>query len=258
MRILPVFSRFLLAACCGAGAVVAQSQPVTIITSFPKDLTEVYRRAFETRNPGVKVEVLNRGTSAAIAFVREAPAGNRPDVFWASAPDAFEVLAKEKLLEKYEGANPAVPAKIGTYPINDPQGFYYGQALAGYGVGDGVFQRAGLAPLAGRADGAVRADLIDEPVDLEIVAVRIREFHGDLTAGAPAALEVNRDPVFAEPGAGPEHFVEAAHLEGEVVQAAPLARVGATHQRDPVVIGVAPEEDHAARHHAVRIAVTYL
>ena len=130
-----VILRLLLALCCSAAALAVHAQQqVTIITSFPKDLTEVYRRAFETRNPGTKVEVLNRGTSAAIAFVREAPAGNRPDVFWASAPDAFEVLAKETLLEKYAGANPAVPARIGTYPINDPRGFYYGQALAGYGL----------------------------------------------------------------------------------------------------------------------------
>ena len=132
---MPAALRLLLALCCSAAALAVHAQQqVTIITSFPKDLTEVYRRAFESRNPGTKVEVLNRGTSAAIAFVREAPAGNRPDVFWASAPDAFEVLAKETLLEKYAGANPAVPAKIGTYPINDPRGFYYGQALAGYGL----------------------------------------------------------------------------------------------------------------------------
>ena len=131
---LPAILRLALTLCCSAAAIAQAQQQLTIITSFPKDLTEVYRRAFETRNPGVKVEVLNRGTSSAIAFVREAPAGNRPDVFWASAPDAFEVLAKEKLLEKYNGANPAVPAKIGTYPINDPRGFYYGQALAGYGL----------------------------------------------------------------------------------------------------------------------------
>jgi len=120
--------------CRSAIAIAGYAQQLTIITSFPKDLTEVYKKAFESRNPGVRVEVLNRGTSSAIAFVREAPAGNRPDVFWASAPDAFEVLSKEKLLEKFPGANPAVPAKIGNYPINDPDGFYYGQALAGYGL----------------------------------------------------------------------------------------------------------------------------
>ncbi|MBI2296266.1 MAG: extracellular solute-binding protein [Betaproteobacteria bacterium] len=116
-----------------AAAAPAQQQ-VSIVTSLPKDLTEVYKRAFEAKNPGVKVEVLNRGTSAAIAYVREAPASAKPDVFWASAPDAFEVLASENLLQKFDGRNPAVPAKIGNYPINDPEGFYYGQALAGYGL----------------------------------------------------------------------------------------------------------------------------
>jgi ABC-type Fe3+ transport system substrate-binding protein len=118
---------------CFSAAAVAQQQ-LTIVTSFPKDLTEVYKREFEARNPGVKVEVLSRGTSASIAYVREAPANAKPDIFWASAPDAFEVLASENLLQKFDGRNPAVPAKIGNYPINDPEGFYYGQALAGYGL----------------------------------------------------------------------------------------------------------------------------
>ena len=120
----------LSAAACGA----AHAQVLTIVTSFPKDLTEVYKKAFESRNPGVKVEIQNKGTSAGVAYVREAPPSNKPDIFWASAPDAFEVLAKDGLLQKYEGKNPAIPAKIGSYPVNDPQGFYYGQALAGYGL----------------------------------------------------------------------------------------------------------------------------
>lgn len=116
-----------------APAAWAQQQ-LTIVTSFPKELTAAYKAAFEARNPGVRVEILNRGTSAAIAYVREAPANNKPDIFWASAPDAFEVLAAANLLQKFDGKNPAVPAKIGNYPINDPEGFYYGQALAGYGL----------------------------------------------------------------------------------------------------------------------------
>jgi len=115
------------------GAAYAQ-QVLTVVTSFPKDLTEVYKRAFEVRNPGVRVEVMNRGTSSGVAYVREAPAANKPDIFWASAPDAFEVLSKDGLLQKFDGRNPAVPAKIGAYPINDPEGLYYGQALAGYGL----------------------------------------------------------------------------------------------------------------------------
>ena len=131
--------RQLLAACglvaAGAFAPAAfAQQTLHIVTSFPKDLTAIYKKAFEAKNPGVTVEILNRGTSAAIAYVREQPANNRPDIFWASAPDAFEVLAKANLLEKFNGANPKVPKTIGTYPINDPEGYYYGQALAGYGL----------------------------------------------------------------------------------------------------------------------------
>ena len=109
-------------------------QQVVIVTSFPKELTEAYKKAFEAKNPSFKVEILNKGTSAGVAFVREAAASNKPDVFWASAPDAFEVLANEKLLQKFDGANKEVPARIGSYPVNDPKGFYYGQALAGYGI----------------------------------------------------------------------------------------------------------------------------
>lgn len=131
MRILrPTLAAALLAAC---GPALAGT--VTVITSFPKDLTQAYKTAFEKANPGITLEILNKNTVAGIAFVRETPAGQRPEVFWASAPDAFEVLNRDKLLAKAPDAlNKNVPDKIGSYPINDPSGMYMGQALAGYGI----------------------------------------------------------------------------------------------------------------------------
>ena len=108
---------------------------VTVVTSFPKELTQAYKTAFEKANPGIKLEVLNKNTVQGIAYVRELPVGQRPDVFWASAPDAFEVLSSAKLLDNVsELINKTVPTKVGNYPINDPQGMYLGQALAGYGL----------------------------------------------------------------------------------------------------------------------------
>jgi len=108
---------------------------VTVITSFPKDLTQAYKTAFEKANPEITLEILNKNTVSGIAYVRETPAGQRPEVFWASAPDAFEVLGRNQLLAKApDVANPKVPDKIGDYPINDPAGMYMGQALAGYGI----------------------------------------------------------------------------------------------------------------------------
>ncbi|EJE50769.1 ABC-type Fe3+ transport system, periplasmic component [Acidovorax sp. CF316] len=129
--------RILCAGALAAGLFVqgAQAGTVTVLTSFPKELTTAYQKAFEARNPGIKIEILNKNTTAAIAYVRELPEGQRPDIMWASAPDAFEVLARNKLLQAApDTKNPAAPAKIGNYPLNDPQGLYYGQALAGYGI----------------------------------------------------------------------------------------------------------------------------
>ncbi len=115
-----------------AGATLADT--ISVVTSFPKELTAAYKKAYEAKYPQDKLEILNKNTAAGIAYVREQPAGSRPEVFWASAPDAFEVLSSQKLLVKIGPGSPSIPAKIGNYPVNDPEGFYRGQALAGYGL----------------------------------------------------------------------------------------------------------------------------
>ena len=125
----------LLAAGILGAAQSASAGTVTVLTSFPKELTTAYQKAFEAANPGIKIEILNKNTTAAVAYVRELPEGQRPDVMWASAPDAFEVLSSFKLLQGApEVVNKDAPVKIGNHPLNDPKGMYYGQALAGYGI----------------------------------------------------------------------------------------------------------------------------
>lgn len=109
--------RTAVAAALVAACTPALAGTVTVITSFPKDLTQAYKAAFEKANPGITLEILNKNTVSGIAYVRETPEGQRPEVFWASAPDAFEVLGREKLLAAApQAANPNVPAKIGDYP----------------------------------------------------------------------------------------------------------------------------------------------
>jgi ABC-type Fe3+ transport system substrate-binding protein len=118
-----------------AASTAAGAGTVSVVTSFPKELTQAYKTAFEKAHPGIKLEILNKNTVQGMAYVRELPAGQRPEIFWASAPDAFEVLAGQKLLEPVADlANKAAPQRVGSYPINDPQGRYLGQALAGYGL----------------------------------------------------------------------------------------------------------------------------
>ena len=130
----PLARRIALAIASTLVPFAALADTVTVVTSFPKELTTAYKKAYEAKYPGDKLEILNKNTAAGIAYVREQAVGSRPEVFWASAPDAFEVLSSGKLLVKIGPGNPAIPAKVGNYPVNDPEGFYRGQALAGYGL----------------------------------------------------------------------------------------------------------------------------
>lgn len=115
-------------------AAQAPSGKVTVITSFSKDVTAPMQKAFEAAHPGTKLEIQNRNTVAGVRQLEETKANNQVDLFWASAPDAFEVLKARKLLQQYKPNAKGIPDKIGSYPINDPDGFYFGFAASGYGI----------------------------------------------------------------------------------------------------------------------------
>ena len=112
----------------------AQSGKVTVVTSFSKDVTDPIKAAFEKATPGVVLDVQNRNTNAGVKYLDETRSNPQADLFWASAPDAFEVLKTKQLLQKFAPAAEGIPAKIGAYPINDPDGYYFGFAASGYGI----------------------------------------------------------------------------------------------------------------------------
>ena len=119
-----------------AGPVAAADleDKLVIVTSFPKDLTGPFKAAFEAKFPGTQVEVLQKQTSAAVTYIQETAQGNATDLMWASAPDAFEVLKADGLLDPYKPRAEGIPEKIGSYPINDPDGHFVGFAASGYGI----------------------------------------------------------------------------------------------------------------------------
>lgn len=101
---------------------------------FPTTLRTFYEKAFEEKYPGVNVEVLSKKTTAGIKYLQETASNNKSDIFWASAPDAFEVLKDNNLLAPYQSSVTGIPETVGSFPINDPDGFYKGFALSGYGI----------------------------------------------------------------------------------------------------------------------------
>jgi len=129
---LLVISAFLMAFTGGASA-----KDVVIVTSFPKELFETYKKAFELKNPGITVVINAKQTNAGVTYLRETRAKPEADIFWVSAPDAFQTLNSDGLLEKYSPPKEImarIPAKIGNFPIHDPDGKYFGFAISGYGL----------------------------------------------------------------------------------------------------------------------------
>lgn len=113
------------------------AKDVVIVTSFPKELFETYKKAFEAKNPGINVVINSKQTNAGVTYLRETRAKPEADIFWVSAPDAFQTLDSDGLLEKYAPPKEImarIPAKIGNFPIHDPEGKYFGFAISGYGL----------------------------------------------------------------------------------------------------------------------------
>ena len=113
------------------------AKEVVIVTSFPKELFETYKKTFEAKNPGITVVINSKQTNAGVTYLRETKAKPEADIFWVSAPDAFQTLKTEGLLDRYSPPKEImakIPSKIGTFPIHDPDGTYFGFAVSGYGL----------------------------------------------------------------------------------------------------------------------------
>ncbi|MCA0401795.1 MAG: extracellular solute-binding protein [Proteobacteria bacterium] len=131
----------------GSPAAGADSRAtILIVTSFPSAFYEPFRRAFEQKEPGYRLRIVNRKTGTAIMQVSNGQFA-RADVFWASSPDAFEVLKAEGRLAPLDIRVETPERAIGRFPLDDPDGLFRGFAVSGYGMmwNNALLQRANVA-----------------------------------------------------------------------------------------------------------------
>lgn len=115
----------------GAGLADEKVRAVRVLTSFPPQFLEPFQSAFRKRHPELSLEFVQRKTTTAVADV--VGERHRADVFWASAPDAFEILKRAGRLAALKPRPTGAPDLIAGYPVNDPDLTYLGFALSGYG-----------------------------------------------------------------------------------------------------------------------------
>lgn len=127
-----LFSSVAASGLMAGGAWAAEK--IVVVTSFPEEMTAVIEKAFEGAHPEYDIEILNKSTSSGVKYIQEIASANTADIFWASAPDAFEVLKADGKLAKIAPNVTGIPDVIGSYPMNDADGHYYGFAASGYGI----------------------------------------------------------------------------------------------------------------------------
>jgi len=110
---------------------------MVVLTSFPKELFESYKQAFEQKYPGVKVVVKQQQTNLAVTYLRETRAKPEADIVWVSAVDVFQTLKGDGLLDRIalpKELLARIPARVGGFSLHDPDGQYWGFAVSGYGL----------------------------------------------------------------------------------------------------------------------------
>jgi len=123
-----------------------EENQLVILTSFSPEFYEPFIQKFERFRPDVKVQVLNKKTTAAIDEIIRGN-GRRFDLFWSSSPDAFVVLKREGRLRHLDYIAHYLPLSP-KQPYHDEQGWFYNFALSGVGYmwNKATLNEAGIDP----------------------------------------------------------------------------------------------------------------
>ena len=134
IRCQTLLAGIVLALLAASSAARALEGRLVILTSFPEDLSGLFQGAFERKYPGTQVEVLTQPTAAGVRYLQETAGNNSIDLFWVSAPDAFSMLKAAGRLEPLQPQTAGIPATLGGFPLQDPEGAFFGFAASGYGI----------------------------------------------------------------------------------------------------------------------------
>jgi iron(III) transport system substrate-binding protein len=109
----------------GSGAVAGELQ---FYSSVPRNISEALAKAFEAKNPDVKVSLFQAGTEVVLEKIAlEIKSSGRPaaDVLWVQEPAAMAKLGKSGFLEPYRSAHEAsIPAAF-----TNKEGYFVGTAV---------------------------------------------------------------------------------------------------------------------------------
>ena len=123
---------WLLALALGPASVLAATQPVVVLTSYPEEMMSRFEEAFEQANPDYDLQIVWRQGFDALPFLRQPDQGG-VDVYWAPSPGNFARLAKDDSWQPLGVSLDGLPPRIGGVALRDADARYQATELAGYG-----------------------------------------------------------------------------------------------------------------------------
>lgn len=111
----------------------ARASELNILTSFPPSFYTQFQSAFNREHPDIELYIRNKKTTAGINYLKRS-SDHGIDLFWASSPDAFEILKSDSLLHSLPSLTISYPDSLLSYPLKDKHSQHFGFALSGYGI----------------------------------------------------------------------------------------------------------------------------
>lgn len=118
---------------CAAQPGASANETITVVTSFPEELTTRYEREFERSHPHIHVRFVWKQSRDALAELAKPEQGGA-DVYWAPAPANFALLRDRGAFRKVTADRAALPGRLGQQQLSDPAGLYEAYDVAGYGI----------------------------------------------------------------------------------------------------------------------------
>jgi phosphoglycerate transport regulatory protein PgtC len=126
-----------LASSIAVTPVAGQTGKVVVLTPHYSSIYDVYVDAFEAKYPEITVEIKPMGTPLCYAHLTETKDDPDTDVWWGGGLDWFAKARDETLLAMYPLKSETegnITDELFGLPLKDPEGYFYGSALSGFGV----------------------------------------------------------------------------------------------------------------------------
>lgn len=110
----------------------AEPQTLTVMTSYPADVTERMQAAFEKAFPQYRMQIVWRMPQDALPYLQQPKQGG-VDVYWSPSPRTFNQLKSENAFRKLDIDLTGLPKTIGKTRLRDTDNYFTATEMAGFG-----------------------------------------------------------------------------------------------------------------------------